>query len=753
MTGAELGERLRPTPAELVDVGFAAVLALLGVVGFRTVFAGNAELIVGLPAVLLGAAIAYVLVKLEPPLLGGVALATIAFFVLGGPVALRHRAVGGILPSPSAVTGLADGVLNGWIRLLTTLPPAGRSGDLLAIPYLCGYVGAAAAVALALRFPRRWFCVIPPAVVLAVSVLMGTKDPASLLLQGVVFAALTIAWISIRHRRNRVVTSQALSRPRLAGAAALLVASALSGVVVGPRLPGAETSDRYVLRDDVEPPFNPLTEPSPLASYRNYTNQDVREEAVVSVDGLPEDGRLRIASMDAYSGTVWEVTGDGSVLAGQYQRVGTEIPSDGDGRELELEVEIRKPEGVWVPLAGDVTGIDFLGSRGAALDADLRVSTATDTAAVPSELRAGDRYRFTAEFVELPARDLLLETPIDPRYQRDERTEVPPEFVSRAADWAADQPTPYAEMVAVAEGLRTEGAFTDGGEDANPVSPPGHGLRRLLDFIDLAQPFGNGEQFAAAQGLLAQARGVPVRVVMGFVNREGRDRVTFRGEDLEAWVEVPLEGYGWVPVDGTPPEDQLPDPQKQPRSKTENPEPQPPPPTTVPPPTSIPDELAPEEPEEDEEDEASGGGLPGWLLAAVAALGIPVVVLGAASGAIVLLKRRRRVRRRRRGTPSQRVAGSFSELVDHARDRGEPVPPRATRRELATIIGDGDDGRAASLARQADDAVFGPAEPSDESVDAAWTELTDAHAARTRALDRRRQLRAALNPTSLRPPR
>jgi hypothetical protein len=741
--------RLQPERAELVDVAFAVVLAVLGVVGFRTVFAGAEELIVGIPAVLAGAATGYVLTKLRLPLLAAVGLATAVLFVLGGPLALRHRALAGFLPSPSAVSGLADGLVNGWIRLLTTLPPAGQAGDLLAIPYLCGFVGGALAVALALRYPKRAFCVLPPTAVLAVSVLMGTKRPASLLLQGVVFAALTIAWVSVRHHRARSLNRVTMSRTRLATAGGLLLVSAVSGVLVGPRLPGAETADRYVLRDDVEPPFDPLTEPSPLASYRNYTDQDVREDRILTATGLPDGARLRIASMDAYSGTEWEATGDGSVVAGEYLRVGAEIPAEGLGPETEVVVEVHKPSGVWVPLAGDVTGVDFLGPRREALQEEVRVSIETDTAAVPARLRSGDRYRFTAEFVDLPERAVLEEAALDSRFRRTEAADVPPEFVSRGADWARDEATAYAEMLAIADGLQSEGAYTDGGEDANPVSPPGHSLRRLLDFIGVEQPFGNGEQFAAAQGLLAQARGVPVRVVMGFVNESGGDEVTFRGEDIEAWIEIPVDGLGWVAVDGTPPEDQLPDPLKQPRSRTENPEPQPPPPTTVPPPTSIPEDLEPEEPDEEEDEEGSGG-LPGWLLAALAALGIPALLLGLPVAVILALKRRRRARRRTTGTPSERVAGSFSELVDYARDVGGPVPARATRRELATVVAA--DG-ARDLADRADTAVFGPHDPSDAEVDAAWEAFAASRAALAADLDRQARLRAALSVTSLRPPR
>lgn len=741
--------RLRPDRTEAVDLAVAVALSLLGVVGFRTTFSGGEELVVGIPAVLVGALLGLVLAKTRPPLLAGVAVGVGTFFVLGGAIALRDRAPLGFLPSPAVFSGLADGLVNGWIRLLTTLPPAGRAGDLLTIPYLCGFAGGAITVVLALRLAGRQWCILPPIVVLAVSVLMGTKRPASLLLQGVVFAAVTLAWVAVRHHRSRSVDTIS-SRPtpsRLATAAALLVVATVGGSVLGPRLPGADADDRYVLREEVEPPFDPLTEPSPLASYRNYTDQDVREDEVLTATGLPAGAHLRIAVMDEYSGTEWRATGSGSVVAGEYLRVGAEIPSEGRGAAQEVDIEIHQPEGVWVPLAGDVTSISFQGPDGDRLDDEVRVSIETDTAAVPSELREGDRYRFTAEFVDLPGEDILVETPLDPRVRRQERDDVPVEFVSRASDWAKDQPTEFAEALAIADALQSEGAYSDGGPDANPVSPPGHSLRRLLDFITIEQPFGNGEQFAAAQGLLAQARGIPVRVAMGFVNEAGDDEVTFRGEDIEAWIEVPVEGYGWVPIDGTPPEDQLPDPLKQPRSKTENPEPQPPPPTTIAPPTSIPDELEPEEPEEDEDDDESGSAIPGWLVAAAIAVGLPAIGLGLPSLVIVALKRRRRRRRRTTGPPFERIAGAFRELVDNARDSGRPVPPRATRHELSQVVGV---RGATALAGRADAAVFGDGDPGDGDVDGAWQDYEASRADLYESMGRRERIFTAVNVTSLR---
>ena len=197
---------------------------------------------------------------------------------------------------------------------------------------------------------------------------------------------------------------------------------------------------------------------------------------------------------------------------------------------------------------------------------------------------------------------------------------------------------------------------------------------------------------------------------------------------------MPVDGYGWVAIDGTPPEDKLPDPLKQPRSKTENPEPQPPPPTTVPPPTSIPDELDPDQPEEEDEDEASGaapglarrprgrGGRPGRA---------PRHPARRHRGAQA---RPARQRRRTRGPPSQRVAGSFDEL-DRLHPGPRAVPCRRGRPGRSCRCSSGRPG-ASALATRADDAVFGPDDPTDVEIDAAWDELATTRFSLVAEMDR-----------------
>lgn len=746
-TSTRLGVLLMPTKDDLVDVAFSLALCGLAIIGFRTSFSGGEELTVGVPSVVVGVGLGYVFGKLKLPLLVVAAASVLSFLLFAGPVALHHRAIAGFLPSLDAARAAASSAIAGWKDLLTTLPPAGEAGDLLTVPYLCGLAASVATIALALRYAKRSWCVVPPVALLAVSLLMGTKRPVSLLLQGAVFGAAVLGWLSVRHRRGRELHEARLSPRRFVGAVALLAVAAAIGGLVGPVLPGASAHDRYVLRDDVEPPFDPLSEPSALAGFRRYTDEAVRDDRILTVSGLPPGERIRIAMMDDYDGLVWRGSGSGSVLAGEYLRVGAELPTDLDTERVDLSFKIIKPHGVWLPLAGDVRSLTFDAPDPQRLADEVRVSIASDTAAIPSDVPTGVRYHITTEFPDIPDAEALAGARLDGRFSRVEKdTQLPEQLIALASEWAANAPTPYAEMAAIAEHLVTEGRYTDGGVDAQPVSPPGHSLARMVYFLEPLNPFGNGEQFASALALMARARGIPARLVLGFVNRsDGRD-LTFLGSDIEAWVEVPVDGVGWVPIDGTPPEDQVPEVVAQPRSARENPEPQPPPPVTTPPPTAVPEELEAEEDREDKEE--NGGGTALWevLVRVGAVVAIPTILVGGPVLAILILKRRRRTRRRTRGSPSRRLSGSFDELVDYARDLGRPVPARSTRSERAAVV---DSTISTTLADRSDEAVFGRDEPDGQQIDEAWRDFSVGRAELRQGLGRLDRARAALSLTSL----
>ena len=90
-------------------------------------------------------------------------------------------------------------------------------------------------------------------------------------------------------------------------------------------------------------------------------------------------------------------------------------------------------------------------------------------------------------------------------------------------------------------------------------------------------------EFAAAMAVLLRLAGDPARVVTGWrvVERDQDDRRVIRERHAHAWVEVPLEGAGWIPFDPTP--DPLPgaderdDPQAAPGDRAAAPTAAPPP--------------------------------------------------------------------------------------------------------------------------------------------------------------------------------
>ena len=301
----------QPNPFDrrgVVDAAFTFVLVALGAFGFRTSFGGWHFLVVGLAATAVGIGVGAAVVRYRLPVVMASAAAVLTLVALGG-IAVPDSAPLGIIPTPGSFAALADGAANGWARLLTSSAPAGTSGNVLVVPYVCAFAGGFLGFLLARRRGAIPWNLAPPMAVLVVSVLLGIKHPASLLLQGGAFAAVGIAWISARVELRRTQIAGGAGSGRALAGLGMLGVVLLVATGAGPHLPGApaNSSHRIILRDDIVPPFDARDYASPLVGYRKYLTEPIKPADLFRVSGLPDGALLRLAVMDYYNGIVWSV--------------------------------------------------------------------------------------------------------------------------------------------------------------------------------------------------------------------------------------------------------------------------------------------------------------------------------------------------------------------------------------------------------------------------------------------------------------
>ncbi|MDQ2587292.1 DUF3488 and transglutaminase-like domain-containing protein [Saccharothrix yanglingensis] len=760
-----------PGRADLVDAGFLTALFSLALLGFRTTFTGWAFLGVGLAGLVLGLVVGHVAVRTRHPVVAAGFLAVVVFFLLGGVVAAREQVVAGVLPTPGSVARLAELLVHAWMLLLTTLPPVDGAGPLLVIPYVLGLMCGAGGLTLARRVGASAAPVAVPLAVLLAVVLLGTGLESSGV-PGVAFAVVALAWSGLRGRRQGRRVQAGRSGRSSAGLRRAVTACVLLGVaggavaLVGGALPAP--AHRVVLRDYVRPPVEVGVYASPLVGFRRYTKDanQLWDQTLFTVEGLPAGQRVRIAVLDDYDGSVWaatnDLTGADALLRNGFQRVGARIPTTGDGEEVEVTVTVgaafasAEEVSAWLPTVGRPTRVSFTGDRAAAHTEHLRYNLATTSAIVGDRLRADDRYTVHA---------VLQSEELPPDVQPHGRPAVDPAdlaFVrSKVAQWVGGASTTGDKLRAVAAHLRDNGAYTDGGPGESEYLP-GHGLARLSRFFNADKPAGNDEQYAAAYALVANQLGVPARVVLGAT--PGADGVV-RGEHVHAWAEIHVADGRWLPVTDFMP-DRSKRPDRQPPQQVENTDA-----SIVPPPNAVrtPDSLT----DADQVDAntgrrvVDGGGfqLPAWLVAVLAWGSPPVLAVAAVVGAITGLKARRRTRRRTTGPTARRLARGWRELVDHARDLGARVPTGTTRLEeaehlvLAANTWTAQPAGPATtpvqqqfrdLARAADSLVFGPGDPAEAAVADFWARVDQARRGMGRSVGRWRRWRGAVNPRSLR---
>ncbi len=326
---------------------------------------------------------------------------------------------------------------------------------------------------------------------------------------------------------------------------------------------------------------------------------------------------------------------------------------------------------------------------------------------------------------------------------------IPDSLQDRLDEAIGGAATPIAKVQAICAYLHDKGYFSHGAASGVTDSLPGHTWKRITDMLTNEQMVGDQEQYAVAAALMAAQAGVPVRVVMGFAPKQiDPNGVTeVKGGDITAWIEIPVEGYGWVAFNPSPPEDKVPLRQEpKPRKKPQPQVPQPPKPPQEP------AQLPPEVPSNDDAGDQTGFDW-GVVLRVLGAVGVGVGILALLVGPGILMgvakARRRNARRTAPATPD-RVSGAWSEVIDAVRDIGVKTSPVATRRETAAALAAAYPAvELPLLADRADAVIFGAGEPTEDAAAAYWDEADQARTQIAATRSWRQKLRSFFWPMSV----
>jgi len=736
-----------------IDVTVLVALSVVAVLGFEPAFGHYSFALAAFGGIAVGAAAAVVcrLFRLSVPI--SIAIALAAYFLLGTPLAMPEQATLIVLPSLDSLSGLVLGAVFGWADAVTLQAPLEAPPYVAVVPYFASWLVALVSVTLAVRWlpkvrarggARAAVLLTGPVLLFVAGILLGTRDPYFAGVRGVLFAAIALVWLGWRRARSGAVEVSAdpgLKRRRLVGTGVVVLGAVAVGALAGSVLTPPPDS-RFVLRQEVTPPFDPLDYPSPLAGFREYT-KDLEKTKLFTVDGLATGQVIRLATMDSYDGVVWNVT-DPSVdsdASGSFELLGSTIPRPPlftAGAKSKASIDILDYSDVWLPTVGYVTELNFDAHRGADPASAVRVNTTTGTTAVTSGVAEGLRYSVDATAQRIP-NDKALARVAPAKLSLPPVTNVPDIVSAKAEEYAGSATSAIQKLRNIERSLKTFG-YLSHGRASDPVpSRAGEGADRMTDLFAKAPMVGDQEQYASAFALMARRLGYPTRVVMGFAPKVANGQpTTVTGNDVTAWDEVAFDGVGWVPFFPTPTKTDAP------KNQTTKPKLEPQPQVRQPPPANPkPQELLTpvKTKDNDRKDQKPAFVLPAWAWVLAGVIGIPLILYFVPLLVVAALKRRRRRRRESQGPPDRRAAGAWDELADGYAELGLTVPRNATRLQAAAVLEQ--QTRAQSLAlpdegleplaRGVDAAVFDGSEVSDDRVSHAWTRADAALTEATRS--------------------
>lgn len=746
----------RSTAGAIVDAFAIAALVIVASLALGGAYGGTRWLIAVAGGALVGVAAALAAARWRWSWWATVLAISVGYLLFGAAIAVPSSAIGGVLPSLESLRLLTLGVVSSWRQLLTVAVPVGASGGLMIPAYLSALVAAAVGASIAVRSRgarRPLWALTAPLAMLITAALLGAASPALPLVAGLGVAAGGLAWASWRSRG----TGGGLDLRRPVSALVVLAAAVLAGFYLGPQV---DVGERYALRETVQPPFDPQQYPSPLVGFRKYFKQD-RDTDLFAVTGLPVGERIRIAALDDYNGVTYAT----SSAVDPFRKVGTEITTGQtapDATAASVQVTIDDYKGVFLPLGGSLTSLEFRSSDASTLQDGFRYSPGNATGVVVSGLTSGDSYRSDV-LITPSARDLdLSATPIE-SITLPSPGKISDDIKAMAGKLTEQATTPAQKVTAIQKGLADQGFLSHGTEGEEP-SASGHGLDRLSALVGDKALVGDQEQFAPTMALMLRSLGIPARVVMGFApptDQQGNPAApadgaswTVHGSDATAWVEVPFQGIGWVAFDPTPDDqriEQQPDPQPEvaPRAQVLQPPPPPQPPQEIN--TDDVDRGDADHHDDNSQDQPppESSQVLHTILVVTAWVGIPLLIVGGPIALVLWLKARRRRRRREAAVVADRFSGGWDQIVDVAADFGYRGSAGRTRTETAADLDAVFGGTTALLARRADARVFGPEDLDDAEAERFWADVDGALLGLGSGRSWWRRMRARVSPRSL----
>lgn len=717
-------------------------------------------------------------------------MATLAFMMLCqfliGPALVFPGVTGDTAAfAVGTITQRWNQLLASYKYLISATPPVGT--DAMSLPAVwtmalwCALAASSAALSRIAGFGVA--PAIPILVTFALSALLGTKDGWHAGLLGAAAIAVLLPWTAARCGWRR---------PRRWLASLLVLTLALGAGLGSCRL---MPHHRFVLRDHYEPPLIMRDTTSPLAGMRTFVKEH-RNDTILTAYDLPAATPVRMAVMTCFDGNVWNVAGCADERGTATYRVMGSGASDtakydtaksstaksdttaysaetgtasGNGTTVTFAIGKGLSGHSWLPVAGTPSGITM---QGHADRRNLFYSAETNTAIYPTGMEEGMVYTVGTMLRPIP-KNTDIAAAVGAEATVSSADSVPREIGALASGIAGGQTTGGAMAQALSTWLHSEGWFSHGLPSEHP-SMAGHGSHRLLSMLQGSGMVGDGEQYASLMALMARELGLPSRVVLGVIPKDGNGMLSstrakqidghtvteFTGNDIEAWVEIELERFGWVPFFPTPKETKTPD---ESQDLT---------PTSIESPLvrSSPSLADPLREERDPPDQAqqrerntSASEKPQvWhaflRIAGVVALCLgPVWLIGTAAGAALLYNAFRVRRARRIPVPRLCMAAGWRMLVEHLHHTDlADVPLNRTRRMQASIIErqcPAIAGMVRQLADAADAAAFADAQATATDAVAYWRQLDQVRSAASASLTPAHRWLALTTPLPLRPQR